>query len=811
MDKELRKKYELPVEKLRYNCDPKEFKPTDKIEPGLEAIIIGQERAVESIQTGLKLNDKHSNIFLTGQPGLGRTEIIETVLKQYIENLSPEEHAKKTRQRRDLLAAYNFKTPENPLIIELPQGFGEKFEKDLDQAINYILKDGIKKYEKQFETVFVADNIKLNTLSKKLKAQQEKLEKEDQKIQAEINRLKKLLQEAQNTNEKEDYNKKIEKLSQEYNEMDQDSLEKELKIQAEMDALQSQNTTGQKSASKNYKENIIKPELDKLKNKYPTQKIKNYLEQLEESIMHDITTEISVAQMQVGAKMGGNMMQMQMPPPPDRSPYKVKILNKIKPEEQIKGIPVIKLEEEPSFDEVFGYVRLPTVSPTGMEISKKDQHLRLEAGSLIKANGGYIIAKAMETLQESSLIRLIKDLSLAKTNIKTTAFQHSIKTKSQDIKLKIQALLTGTDSIYQILQDANERDVIEFDKTLSIKSELSSVVGNTPKNRELYSKYISRICTQQGFKHLTPEGKAEIINYSSRLAGTKGKLITKLSKIESIIRESNLEAKDSKEITAEHVKKAIEAKKKRHNLTEERYQEFIDEDIFVVNTSGEAIGELNGLAVLTKEDIQFGKPSRITSTKPVDGKGWIKDIHDQIDCSGPSKKMGDHILNMIAKERYASPLSKSYVGKGVEFESTLVHEQTYSMIDGDSASSTGLYTALSAIGQFPLDQGIAVTGRVSQKEEVQAIGGVNEKIEGFYMTCKAKGLTGDQGVMIPKINERDLMLSEELIESVKQGDFHIYSVSSIKEGFEVLSGFPMDEIDKKVSENLKKFIPSNEE
>jgi len=814
MDKELRKKYELSPEKLRYTADPKEFKPTNKIEPGLEAIIIGQDRAVESIRTGLKLEDKYSNIFITGSQGLGKDETIRTVLKQYIENMSPEEHAKKIKQRRDLLAAYNFKAPENPLILELPQGFGEKFEKDLNQAVNYILHDGIKNYEKQFEMGFMTDNSKMNELSKKLKAQQEKLKKEDQKIQAEINKLEKLSQETQDAKEAEKYNDKIEKLTQEYAEMDQDSLEKEMKIQAEMEVLQSQNTSGQKDASKNYKDTVIKPELDRLKNKYPTQRIKEYLEQFEEAITRDVNTEIGVAQMHVGAKMGGGLgSMMQMPPPPDKSPYQVKILNKIKPEEQIKGIPVI-YEKKPTLESMFGTVEAAKhmLSPMGTEKPKKDQHLRLEAGSFTKAIGGYYVVNMMKMAQKdiAAFERLIEDLDSGKTNIENFRLRYYVPTISEDVKSNVKVIINGNNEVYQQLRHYSKHEFFEeFNNTFRIKSEFDNTTDNTKENREQYSKYIARFCKKKGLKNVTPEGIAEIIEYSTRLTSNQGELTLKISEIAQVLREANLKAGNNKEITGEHVAEAVKSIKDRHGLIEEKYQKYIDENIYVIETSGEKIGELNGLAVLTLEDVCFGKPSRITASKPVEGKGWIRDVHEQIDRSGPSKKMGDHILNMIAKDRYASPLSKSYAGKGIEFECLLAHEQTYSMIDGDSASSTGLYTALSSIGQFPLDIGIAVTGRVSQKEEVQAIGGVNEKIEGFYMSCKAKGLTGSQGVMIPKINEKDLMLSEEVINSVKKGEFHIYSVSTIKEGLEILSGLSMDEIDKKIVENLNKFIPND--
>ncbi len=495
MDTELRKKYEISPEKLRYKADPKEFKSTDKIETSLEAIIIGQEKAIESIQTGLKLDDKHSNIFITGQSGLGKDEIVRTVITEYIKNLPPEEYKQKIRQRKDLLAAYNFENPENPLILELPQGWGEIFGKELNTVVNYILKDGIKKYEKQFETNFLQCNIKAQEANNKLKAQQSKLQKESQKIQAEISKLDKLLQEAQpESKESIEYQKKIDALNQEFDEMDRDSLDRELKLQAELNTLQSQNDAGQKNAPANYRNTVVKPVLDKLRQSYNIEKVKKYLDQFEKAIMVDVETEIKVAHISVGAKMGAtNSMMMQMPLPPDTSPYQVKILNKIKPEEQIKGIPAtigipVIFDKKPTLEGMFGTIEASKqfMSPMGMEKAKKDQHLRLEAGSYIKALGGYLVVDMMKIVQKDIVAfeRLIEDLDSGKTNIENFRLRHYVPTISEDIDSKIKVIIIGNNSVYQQLKGLSSQEYFkEFDKVFNIKSELDSVTENIKKTR----------------------------------------------------------------------------------------------------------------------------------------------------------------------------------------------------------------------------------------------------------------------------------------------------------------------------------------
>jgi len=782
MDTELRKKYELSPEKLRYTCDPKEFKPIDKKDLGLEAVIIGQEIAIESIKRGLELEDKHSNIFVTGQPGMGRNEIISTVIKQYIGSLSPEQYKNKRRQRRDLLAAYNFKKPENPLIIELPQGRGQHFQKDLEEAVNEILKKGISAYEKEFELSIMSLQGQADVLSQKSKDMKTKHSEDAKSLKEELRKLNdKLATIDLESKEAEECMKQEEKITKELYELEMKQLEQQLKLKQKVTTVQSDNVSSRQNAHENYKNKYVKPALDKLKQKSPmTGKMKEYLEKLEEAIMHDVKMEVEVAHMKVGSKLGMiGGMGMQMPPPPDLSPYKVKILNELKPGEKIKGVPVI-FEEEPTFDKLFGTIEMPKATVTGMEIAKKDQHLRLEAGSLIRANGGYLILKAMESLQDYALIKLIKDLSLGKANIRNLAYKHVLNTASEDTDLKVKTIVVGTDSLYQSLQDANERDVIDFDKTVNIKSELSSVVDNSPRNREKYSEYITKMCNKKGFKNVTPEGRSEIINYSSRLAGTKGKLTTRLSKIEHLLKEANLEANDSKEITSEHVKKAIEAKQGRHSLIKSKVEEFVTDGTKIIDTEKEIVGDVNALVVYTLEDSRFGGPAKLTATTSVGNQGVIS-LDVEAGSSGEIFKKAVFTLRKNLERLFAQDKTISLNG-GISLE------QSYSGVEGDSATLASFLAIISELSRCPVDQQIAVTGSMNQKGLVQTIGGANEKVEGFYQICKAKGLTGDQGVIIPKLNENDLMLNDEIVDSVKAGKFHIYSVSKPEEAIEIIMG-----------------------
>jgi predicted ATP-dependent protease len=275
---------------------------------------------------------------------------------------------------------------------------------------------------------------------------------------------------------------------------------------------------------------------------------------------------------------------------------------------------------------------------------------------------------------------------------------------------------------------------------------------------------------------------AKVVEYGSRLAEDQNKLSTRFSHVADIIREANYYAVlDKSELTMEkHIQKAIEEKIYRSNLIQEKLQEYITRGVFLINTEGESVGQVNGLSVISLGDIEFGRPSRVTASIGV-GRGGIMDIEREASMGGPTHTKGVLILSGYLANKFAhdKPLSLS---------ARLVFEQSYEGVDGDSASSTELYAILSALSGLPLNQSIAVTGSVNQKGEVQAIGGVNQKLEGFFEVCKAKGLTGRQGAMIPASNVQNLMLKEEIIEAAKAGKFTIYPVKTIDEGIEVLTG-----------------------
>ena len=355
----------------------------------------------------------------------------------------------------------------------------------------------------------------------------------------------------------------------------------------------------------------------------------------------------------------------------------------------------------------------------------------------------------------------------------------SVKTlKPQPIPLTAKVILIGTPYLYQMMFSLDP----DFQELFKIKAEFDTTMPRTDEKVQQYAAFVCSLCDKESLKHLDGSALAKLVEYSSRIIEDQYKLSTQFSAIADIIRESNYyAAQDNSEfITGDQVRKAIEEKIYRSKLIQEKIQEMITRGFFLIDTVEQKVGQVNGLSVMGLGDFAFGMPSRVTASIGL-GREGVMDIEREAKMGGPIHTKGVLILSGYINDKYArdKPLSLS---------ARLVFEQNYEGVEGDSASSTELYSILSALSGLPIKQNLAVTGSVNQKGEVQAIGGVNEKIEGFYEVCKAKGLTGEQGVMIPDSNVQNLMLKEEVVDAVKAGKFNVYSVKTIDEGIEVLTG-----------------------
>ena len=435
----------------------------------------------------------------------------------------------------------------------------------------------------------------------------------------------------------------------------------------------------------------------------------------------------------------------------------------------------------------------------------------MHLGLLHQANGGYIIFQAKDILSNNLCYEALKKaLKIKELSIENMMEQRGgmllVALKPEPIPLDLKVLLIGSSNIYHTLLSMDE----DFRKLFKIKVEFEEDAPKTLENIERLSNFVRSFCAQENLLDLDKEAMAKLVEVTSKLAGDKEKLSTQFSEIGEIVGEASVWAKKDKQkiITKEYVQKALDERIDRIKKYDTRYLQMIKEDALLIDTDGFEVGQINGLTVIKIGDYSFGKPVRITASTYM-GKDGIVDIEREVDMSGSSHSKGVLILTGYLGDKFAQDIPLSLTAN-------ICFEQLYGGVDGDSASSTEAYAILSSLSDMPINQSIAVTGSINQKGYIQPIGGVNEKIEGFYQICKLKGFNGEQGVIIPKQNVRNLYLSDEIIDSVKKGKFHIYAISTIEEGIEILTGvpagkkdrngnFPLGTVNYLVHEKLKKF------
>jgi len=449
------------------------------------------------------------------------------------------------------------------------------------------------------------------------------------------------------------------------------------------------------------------------------------------------------------------------------------------------GAPVI-MDTNYSYHNIFG--KLEYENYYG---SLKTDYTMLKPGLMHIANGGYIIFQAKDIVSNGICYEALKKaLRVKELNIENTADQRSsmvmVSLKPEPIPLDLKVLLVGDANIYHTLLAMDS----DFRKLFKIKVEFEDDAPKTNENMQKLSKFVHSFCEQEELPHLDPTAMATIIEYSSKLAENQEKLSTRFNDLSQIIGEAATWAKmaKSKVVTAEFIKKAMYERVERIKKYNSKYLEMIEENTLLISTSGQETGQINGLTVMTIGDYAFGVPAKITANTYT-GKSGIINVEREVELSGSTHSKGVLILSGYLGQMFAQDIPLSLTA-------SICFEQLYNGVDGDSASSTELYAILSSLSGIPINQSIAVTGSVNQKGEIQPIGGVNEKIEGFYKICKMRGLDGSHGVMIPIQNVKNLNLNDEIVEAVKNKKFHVYAISSIEEGIEILTGVPAGKKDK---------------
>ncbi len=758
----------LPSGSLRKECDPSiiRCKTTQELAPLRE--IIGQERAVRALKFGLGIRDQGFNIYVAGYPGTGR----KTAVKNFVEEIARSEPIPP-----DWCYVNNFSNQYEPNAIQLPAGKGKQFQNDVKNLIESIRTALPKAFEsddyaaRREATIRGLERQRKELIDKlNAKAQQEGFiiqstpiglllipvvngkPLNEEEILSLPQKTKDLIQE------------KRERLESELRNTMRQFLDMERKIREELKKL---NRNIALYAIGNLVEDII----EKYKG---MDEITAYLKKVQNDILDNIAQFI---------KRGEPQEQMPFPVPwmkdvPFRK-YEVKV---IVDNSDVRGAPVV-MDFNPTYQNLFG-----TTEKEAQFGALVTDFTMIRGGSLHKANNGYLIVPVEELLRNpfsyEGLKRALRDRKIViEEPQERFGFISTKSLKPQPIPLNIKVVLIGNPYLYQQLFVLDK----EFTELFKVKAEFDTTMSRTEENVKQYAAFVCTICQKEKLLHLDGSGLAKLVEYSQRLAEDQHKLSTRFAEVADIIREANFYAtqEKSKLVTGSHVKKAIEEKIYRSKLIQEKVQEMIKREILLIDTDAEKVGQVNGLSVMGLGDFAFGSPSRVTASVGL-GREGIIDIEREAKMGGPIHTKGVLILSGYLNEKYArdKPLSLS---------ARLVFEQNYGGVEGDSASSTELYAMLSALSGLPIKQSIAVTGSVNQKGEVQAIGGVNEKIEGFFEVCKAKGLTGHQGVMIPESNIQNLMLKEEVVDAVEGGRFHIYSVKTIDEGIETLTGIKAGE------------------
>ena len=772
----MRKVNELSYKDLKDVCNPNMFK-FDKIKEVADTtnLVYGQDRGIKALEFGVNVDLKGYNLYLEGPTGVGKTMYTKKFLQT---------RAAKEKVPNDWCYIYNFDNPNEPIAVSLPAGQGKVFQETMDAFIRNIRKD-IKKtfnndeFEKEKKLIKQEFEEKKDSILVKLN---DKTLKHGFQVKSAQNGIYMMPVYEGKTIEEEEYEKlplevksEFESKSQVVQEMIFDTLS-ELKI--------IENKADKKIEE--WKANIalltVNIHVNNVKANYKrNKKINNFLDNVKKDILKNVNAFMNTE--------NENDNKQQLPPQvramQNNEPWLNYRVNLFVDNSNLEGAPVI-MDSNYTFQNIFG--KLEYENQYGI---MKTDFTMLKPGLLQKANGGYIIFQAKDLLSNPQCYENLKKVLLVKevsseNNMEQRSSMMLVSLKPEPIPLDLKVIMIGNSEIYHTLLSMDD----DFRKLFKIKVEFEEDAPKTDENIAKLVKFVRSYCEQEDLLDVDKEAMARIVEYASKLSGDKEKLSTQFSEIGQIVGEASTWAKldKSKIVTQKYVQKAFDERIERIKKYDTKYSQMIKEGALLINTEGYKVGQINGLTVITIGDYSFGKPSKITANTYI-GRQGIVNIEREVQMSGSTHSKGVMILTGYLGELFAQD-------KALSLNASICFEQLYGGVDGDSASSTEAYAILSSLSEMPINQSIAVTGSVNQKGEIQPIGGVNEKIEGFFQICKMRGLNGEHGVIIPIQNVRNLHLNDEVVDAVKNGLFHIYAISTIDEGIEILTGVPAGKKDK---------------
>lgn len=762
-----RSKIEISAADARWQCDPDvfSFETTDELPCCTD--IIGQERAINAIKLGLEVSTPGYNIYVSGLTGTGRSTTITRLLRSM---------ELKKKDLEDICYVHNFKTPEMPVCIMLPAGKalrfkkhmahmfetlkthipqvfeGEKFKNDQKQILEEF-KEKKNQIVHEFETIIAEKGFSLFEVQYGPFTRPEIMPVIGEEAVA-MEKLPALVDEGKITQQQAG---RIE----EDREALMEKMEHFMKQSRAMDVAL---TEGMTELEKRYVGPMVLMCVREVRDKFDYEKVRSYLKNLEEYIMENL-----------------DLFKEAPPGQQEQAPARERLLefnvNVIVDNSTTEGVPVI-IETSPRYTNLFGTIERSFDSKDEI----KTDFTKIRAGSMIRANGGYLVLNLTDIVEEAavwpSLKRALKNQQVTIQGFDSILMMPMSAIKPEPIDLDVKVVLLGDSYSYQMLYNHDE----EFKKIFKVKADFDNVMPNSPENIHKYAEFIRSLTNEEKLRPFHKSAVGSVIEEGARIAGRQSKLSTMFSDIADIIREADYwaEKEEMSMVERRHVEKAIQERIHRVNLVEEKIQELINEGVILLDVRDAEVGQINGLSVYDLGDYSFGKPSRITAETAL-GRAGVINIEREAELSGKTHNKGVLILEGYLRKLYAQD-------KPLTMSASICFEQSYGGIDGDSASSTEVYALLSSLSGVPLRQDIAVTGSVNQKGEIQPIGGVNEKIEGFFDVCKAAGLTGTQGVMIPALNRTDMMLRRDIVDAIEKGEFHVYAIDTIDEGIELLSG-----------------------
>jgi len=768
----------LTPEKLRWHCDPATipFETTAEVEPTTGDM--GQDRALRALRMGVELKASGYNLFVCGLSGTSRGGMIVRMVEDMHLESEP---------APDRCYVNNFKNTDRPRLLTLPRGQANAFKKEVESGIDFLRRRIPQVFEGEpfqrqktriVERFTQREKELMDDFTRRIAREQFALGRmqvgavalpeifpvlDGQMVP--IEEIPKMVQEGKlESVAAEDLERKYDQFRQEFTVVYRKTLSLSRELASEMSYLE------QEAASV-----LVDGVIEELKEKYPNQQISEYLEEVRHHILDNLDPfkEREGEEDQTPSEGGGGNRTER----PERDPFRVYGVNVILAHGEQEKVPVI-FETIPTYANMFGTIHRSYDARGGWSSDFMD----LRGGSLLRADGGFLVMYALDALTETGVWRTLKrTLNHGKLEIQPVdvffPFSSAVL-KPEPIDIHVKIILIGDRDMYELLYDFED----DFKKIFKVRVEFDEEMKWSD---EVIRQYAGRLRKLSDDEHLFPFDRtavASLLEHGVRQAGRRGKITARFFDLADLAREASYVARNAKNtvVTAGHVREALDAKIERHNLTETKIREMVEQNLLFIDTTGARVGQVNGLSVLEIGGYAFGKPVRITASVAL-GKVGIINIERESNLSGRFHDKGMQIISGYLRQTFAQD-------KPLSLSASVCFEQSYSGVDGDSASSTEIYALLSALSGIPIRQELAVTGSVNQRGDVQPIGGVNQKIEGFYDICKLKGLTGQQGALIPAENVDDLMLHDEVIQAVAKGQFHIYPVGTIEQGIEILTG-----------------------